>query len=156
MALLLSWFGGSKSSAIKTMVLWYRVASWSVKHDVFVQFHFFSLFFLLIFLQKHCNLQLIYTLGVYFCSVVLVVTKHTFFIECQGPLFSWCRPRGAQNASVVQISLFSKRFFYFWLLFSSWLSGWPNVADSYQITAFGSRQGEFIGSVGGVSGRCFY
>ena len=123
---------------------------------VLFNFIFFTFFFLWIFFHFHCNLQLIYTLGVYFCSVVLVVTKHTFFIECQGPLFSWCRPRGAQNASVVQISLFSKTFFYFWLLFSCWLSGWPNVADSYQITAFGSRQGEFIGPPGVVSGRCFY
>ena len=117
---------------------------------------FFTCFFLIIFFHFHCNLQLIYTLGVYFCSVVLVVTKHSSFIRCQGSLFSWCRPRGAQNVSVVQISFFSKTFFYFCLLFSCWLSGCSNVADLHQITAFGSRQGEFIGPAGGVSGRCFY
>ena len=93
-------------------------SSWSKKQICFVKLHLFSLFFLVNFLSfPLCFLQLIYTLGVYFCSVVLSVTKHLIFIRCQGSLFSWCRPRGAQNASVVQISLFSKSFFYFLYFF---------------------------------------
>ena len=92
---------------------------------VLFNFTFFSFCFLLIFFHFHCNLQLIYTLGFYFCSVVLSVTKHTFFIRCQGPLFSWCRPRGAQNASVVQISLVQKCFSIFCFFFRVGFLGGP-------------------------------
>ena len=51
--------------------------------------------------------------------------------------------------------IFFKKVFLFFILFSCWLSGWSNVADLHQITAFGSRQGEFIDPPGGSPGGVF-
>ena len=42
---LLLYFGVPNAFAIEAVVLWYKSASWSVKHICFVRFHFFHLFF---------------------------------------------------------------------------------------------------------------
>ena len=112
--------------------------------------------FLLIFLHFHCNLQLIYTLGVYFCSVVLSVTKPLIFDQVPGlTFFMMPTPRRSECERGANFTFFKKVFLFF-IFFSCWLSGWSNVADLHQITAFGCCQGEIIGSPGGVSGRLFY
>ena len=78
---------------------------------------FFTFFFLLIFFHFHCNLQLIYTLGVYFCSAVLSVTKHSFFIRCQGSLFHNADPKPLRMRLWCKFHFFQKRFSIFGFFF---------------------------------------
>ena len=131
-------------------------SSGSKKHICFAQLHFFHFFFLLIFFHFHC----VFTANLYFGRLFLQRGAQCYktidFYQVPGlTFFMMPTPRRSECERGANFTFF-KKVFLFLLLFSCWLSGWSNVADLHQITAFGSRQGEFIGPPGGVSGRCFY
>ena len=123
---------------------------------VLFNFTFFTFFFLLIFFHFHC----VFTANLYFGRLFLQrgarCYKTLLFYQVPGlTFFMMPTPRRSECERGANFTFF-KKVFLFLLLFSCWLSGWSNVADLHQITAFGSRQGEFIGPAGVVSGRCFY
>ena len=116
----------------------------------------FTFFFLLIFFHFHC----VFTANLYFGRLFLQRGAQCYktidFYQVPGlTFFMMPTPRRSECERGANFTFFKKVFLFF-ILFSCWLSGCSNVADLHQITAFGSRQGEFIGPTGRVSGRCFY
>ena len=97
-----------------------------IEKSTYVLFNFiFFIFSLLIYFQFHCNLQLIYTLGVYFCSVVLVVTKHTFLSSARVHFFHDTDPEALRMRAWCKFHFFQKGFSIFGFLFHVGFLGGP-------------------------------
>ena len=129
-------------------------ASWTVKHHVFVRFHFLRSFFHLDFLTKPLQIMC----NSYFRRVSCWWNAHLcanhIIYYVPGTIFSRRPLWGGLKCDRGVKHTFSKTHFIFLASFFILFFCLAKVLDSLQITAFGSRRAKLLASLGGSLEGC--
>ena len=77
------------------------------------------------------------------------LVRKPYYLLCSRDTFFKEAPWGGSKCVTVVKLTFSKTFFHFCHFFGLLFFSWANVADSYQITAFGGRRAHLWPLLGG-------